>query len=75
MDFETWGKRVNIYLSHLEKLFYPNLIIIGGGVSKKFDDFEPYLNLDTPVVPARNRNHAGIIGAALAAKNAHHTNV
>ena len=75
MDFETWGKRVNTYLSHLEKLFYPNLIIIGGGVSKKFNDFEPYLNLDTPVVPALNRNHAGIIGAALAAKNVHHTNV
>ena len=74
MDFETWGKRVNIYLSS-RKIVFIDLIIIGGGVSKKFDDFEPYLNLETPVVPARNRNHAGIIGAALAAKNAHHTNV
>ncbi len=71
LNFEEWGKRVNEYLSYLEKLFYPNLIIIGGGVSKKFDQFEAYLDLDTPVVPAKNRNHAGIIGAALAAKNEH----
>jgi polyphosphate glucokinase len=71
LSFEDWGKRVNEYLSYLEKLFYPNLIIVGGGVSKKFDQFEQYLDLDTPVVPAKNRNHAGIIGAALAAKNEH----
>lgn len=71
LSFEAWGKRVNEYLSHLEKLFYPNLIIVGGGISKKFDQFEEYLDLDTPVVPAMNRNHAGIIGAALAAKNEH----
>ena len=70
LDFKTWGLRVNEYLSHLEKLFYPNLIIVGGGVSKKFDQFEEYITIDTPVVPAKNRNHAGIIGAALAAKNA-----
>ncbi len=71
LSFEDWGKRVNEYLSHMEKLFYPNLIIIGGGVSKKFDLFANYLDLETPVVPAKNRNHAGIIGAALAAKNNH----
>lgn len=70
LDFKTWGLRVNEYLSHLEKLFYPNLIIVGGGVSKKFDQFEEYITIDTPVVPAKNRNHAGIIGVALAAKNA-----
>jgi polyphosphate glucokinase len=69
LSFEEWGKRVNEYLSHMEKLFYPNLIIIGGGVSKKFDQFVNYLDLETPVVPAKNRNHAGIIGAALAAKS------
>ncbi|MBO6535615.1 MAG: ROK family protein [Balneolaceae bacterium] len=69
LTFEEWGKRVNEYLSHMEKLFYPNLIIIGGGVSKKFDQFVNYLDLETPVVPAKNRNHAGIIGAALAAKS------
>ena len=75
MDFETWGKRIHVYLAHLEKLFYPNLIIIGGGVSNKFNQFEPYLDLDTPVVPARNRNYAGIIGAALAANNANSSKV
>ena len=71
LSFVEWGKRVNEYLAYLEKLFYPNLIIVGGGVSKKFDQFEQYLDLSTPVVPAKNRNHAGIIGAALAAKNEH----
>ncbi len=74
LNFETWGKRVHTYLSHLEKLFYPNLIIVGGGVSKKFDQFKSFINLETPIVPAKNRNHAGIIGAALAAKNKYQPN-
>ena len=68
LSWEVWGGRVNEYLQHVEKLFYPNLIILGGGVSKYFDEFFPYLDLETPIVPAENRNHAGIIGAALAAR-------
>ncbi len=68
LDWETWGLRVNEYLRGIEDLFWPDLIIVGGGVSKKFTEFSPYLNLQTPVIPAQNRNHAGIIGAALAAK-------
>jgi len=71
LDYESWGKRVNEYLGHLENLFYPELIIIGGGISKKYDQFSEYITIQTPVVPAQNRNHAGIIGAALAAKNEH----
>ena len=67
LSWEEWGKRVNEYLQTIELLFYPDLIIIGGGVSKEFDDFKEYLTLNTPVVPAQNRNHAGIIGSALAA--------
>jgi polyphosphate glucokinase len=68
LSWEVWGKRVNEYLKEVEFLFWPDLIIIGGGVSKEFDFFKEYLNLNTKVVPAATRNHAGIIGAALAAK-------
>lgn len=67
LSWEEWGSRVNEYLEYIEKLFYPDLIVIGGGVSSDFSDFKEYLTLNTAVVPAKNRNHAGIIGSALAA--------
>ena len=63
------GKRVNEYLNLVEFLFWPDLIILGGGVSKNFSEFEKYLNLEAEIVPAENKNNAGIIGAALAAKH------
>lgn len=69
LSWEEWGKRFNEYLKRLEKLFWPDLFIIGGGVSKKFDKFENYLCTECEVVPAKLLNHAGIIGAALAAKH------
>jgi polyphosphate glucokinase len=65
LDWETWGKRFNEYLLYLDKLFYPDLFIIGGGTSKRFDKFESALTLNTTVVPASLLNDAGIIGAAL----------
>lgn len=67
LSWEEWGGRVNEYLKLVEFLFWPDIIIIGGGVSKNFSDFKAYLDLDTDLVPAESRNHAGIIGAALAA--------
>ncbi|MFO7798888.1 MAG: ROK family protein, partial [Rhodohalobacter sp.] len=66
LSWETWGERVNKYLQLIETLLWPDLIIIGGGVSKKFNKFEAFINVESTVVPAENRNHAGIIGAALA---------
>lgn len=48
-------------------IFWPDIIIVGDGVSKKMGDFKSYLHLETTIVPAKSRNHAGIIGAALAA--------
>lgn len=66
LSWEEWGERVNEYLHLVEDLFWPDVIIIGGGVSKKFNKFSKYIDLGTAVVPAENRNHAGIIGAALA---------
>ena len=68
LDWETWGKRLNEYLNALEFLFWPDLIILGGGVSKKFDHYSEYIKLDAKIVPAYNENNAGMIGAALAAK-------
>jgi len=71
LSWEEWGGRVNEYLQLIEALFWPDIIIIGGGVSKDFNEFKTFLDLDTEVVPAESRNHAGIIGAALAASAKH----
>ena len=65
LSWEEWGKRFNKVLDYYDKMFNPNLFIIGGGVSKKMDKFEDCVKLDTPVVPAEMQNNAGIIGAAL----------
>ena len=69
LSWKRWAKRVNTYLEHLEFLFSPDLFILGGGVSKKSDKFLPYLNTKSPVVPAELLNEAGIVGAALIAKD------
>lgn len=68
LDWETWGNRLNKYLQRLEELFWPDLFVIGGSISKQFNEYESFLKLDSKVVPAESRNHAGIIGAALSAK-------
>jgi polyphosphate glucokinase len=68
LDWETWGKRLNEYLSFVEFLTGPELIILGGGASKKLDLFKNQLKLKAKVVPAMFLNDAGIIGAAIAAK-------
>nr|WP_320000464.1 ROK family protein [uncultured Draconibacterium sp.] len=65
LSWEEWGIRFNEVLDYYDKMFNPNLFIIGGGVSKKMDKFEDCIKLDTPVVPAKMQNNAGIIGAAL----------
>jgi polyphosphate glucokinase len=67
LSWEEWAGRLNEYLQYLEALFSPNLFILGGGVSKKYRKFMPYLSLRTEVVPALLRNEAGIVGAAMAA--------
>ena len=67
-SFKAWAKRVNFFLNHVEKTFNPDLIIIGGGVSKKMDKFEQYIDLNTPLKAAELKNNAGIIGAAIYAK-------
>ena len=56
------------YLAAMQKLFWPDLFIIGGGISKVSDKYIPLLTVETPVVPAQFLNEAGIVGAALAAR-------
>ena len=68
LDWETWGKRLNEYLNFVDFLFGPELIILGGGASKKMDLFRDQLELKAKIVPAKFLNEAGIIGAAIAAK-------
>ena len=68
LSWKKWGKRLNRYLNRLEALVWPDLIILGGGVSKKHKKFMPYLDVNAEIVIAESFNHAGIIGAALAGK-------
>ncbi|MBN2257447.1 MAG: ROK family protein [Anaerolineaceae bacterium] len=66
LTWEEWGGRVNHLLCYLESLFSPDLVILGGGVSKDYKEFFPFIHLNAKLVPAEMRNQAGIIGAALA---------
>lgn len=68
LSWKAWGQRFDHYLEKLEALLWPDLFILGGGVSKKFDKFGPYLNRQAEVKPAQLLNEAGIIGAAIAAR-------
>lgn len=70
LSYEEWGGRVGEYLRMIEDLFWPDLFVLGGGVSKKAEKFEEFLQCRTPVVPARLLNQAGIVGAALQAARA-----
>jgi polyphosphate glucokinase len=68
LSWKKYAKRLNRYLTTMEKLFWPDLFIVGGGISKEHEKFLPFLTIDGPVVPAQLLNEAGIIGAALAAQ-------
>ena len=69
LSWEEWAGRFDEFLHLLEELFAPDLIMLGGGASKKFDRFSHLLTSSIPVKPAELRNHAGIIGAALYASS------
>ncbi len=68
LSWLEWGGRVNEYLCKLDELVRPDLIIVGGGASNRYEKFSPCFTVETEVVPAQLRNQAGIIGAALAAQ-------
>ncbi|MEN9753315.1 MAG: hypothetical protein RL670_1006 [Actinomycetota bacterium] len=72
LTFEAWAQRLQKYYSTLDRLFSPDLFIVGGGISKQHELFLPLLELNAPIVPASKRNNAGILGAAaLAYKDSH----
>ena len=61
-----WALRLNEYLNYVEDLLAPDHFLLGGGISKNFDNYSDLLHTDATIRPARFRNRAGIIGAALA---------
>jgi polyphosphate glucokinase len=67
LSWKAWAQDLDEHLQRIEDLMWPSLFILGGGVSKNADKFVPKLTVRTPVVPARLRNDAGIIGAAIVA--------
>jgi polyphosphate glucokinase len=67
LSYAKWAKRLTTYYRTLERLFSPDLFVVGGGVSKSSDQFLPLIDIDTEIVPAALGNNAGIIGAAVLA--------
>lgn len=70
LDWPAYAERLQRYFSYVERIFYPDLIIVGGGISRRPDDYLPLLDLRSPIVPAALKNNAGIVGAALWATDA-----
>jgi len=67
LSLAEWTPRLDVYLHRLEELIWPDLFIIGGGISAQFDQMKPYLTVRTETRPALFGNDAGIVGAAMAA--------
>ena len=70
LSWKAWAADLDEHLDRIQQLMWPNLMIVGGGVSKSADKFIPRLTVRCPVVPAQLRNDAGIIGAAIVASEA-----
>lgn len=68
LDWDEWGARANRYLSHVNAVFSPTLMVLGGGLTKHWEHFSQYLDRHLAVVPAEMGNNAGIVGAALFAR-------
>ncbi|MDR0284058.1 MAG: ROK family protein [Propionibacteriaceae bacterium] len=64
LNWNTYIKRLQRYYEVLEALFTPDLFVVGGGISRNSEKFLPFLRLRAPIVPAKLRNQAGIVGAA-----------
>jgi polyphosphate glucokinase len=65
LTMKHWAKRLTKYYRALEMLFSPDLLVVGGGISKQSDEFLPLIKIETEIVPATLRNQAGVVGAAL----------
>ena len=71
LSFEQWGKRLNKFLKHIERIMTPDFIIIGGGVSKHIHKYRDQINIKTPYLMSEKQNNSGIIGAACYAAEHH----
>lgn len=67
LSWKKWGHRFDKFLHTMERLIWPDLIILGGGISKKHENFMPYITVQAEVLPAQMLNEAGIVGAAVGA--------
>lgn len=67
LDIDWWATRVNELLAYIEELFWPDLFVVGGGISKRFESYSYQFTTQARIVPAVLRNQAGIVGAAFAA--------
>jgi polyphosphate glucokinase len=68
LSFAGWAKKLTKYFNMVDRLLSPDLIIIGGGVSKQHEEFLPLIETKIKIVPAESKNNAGIIGAAFIAR-------
>ncbi|HKK45251.1 MAG TPA: ROK family protein [Balneolaceae bacterium] len=66
---KTWAKRLQLVLEHIEKIFHPDLFILGGQLSRKADKTFPYIKINTTFKAASFQNDASIVGAAMVAAN------
>ncbi len=64
LSWQSWSKRLNLFFNEIERIISPDLIILGGGVSRKSEKFMPFLSAQAELIPAYLQNQAGIIGAA-----------
>jgi len=67
LSFDAWAKRVDRVLAEYRKLLWPEVVIVGGGISEHFEKFAGHLSTQSRILPAQLRQDAGIVGAALAA--------
>lgn len=65
LTLEGWAKRFDVLLEYIRVIYTPSLIVLGGGISKKYDSFKTYLKTDVSIKVAEFKNNAGIIGAAM----------
>ena len=72
-SFKHWAEKLQQYYAMVEMLFSPDLLIVGGGISKSHEEFLPLLDLTAPIIPAALRNNAGILGAAALAADGNAT--
>jgi polyphosphate glucokinase len=68
LKLQEWAKRFDALLAYIKLVYSPNLVVLGGGISKRYDGFKDYLMADVNVKVAEFKNNAGIIGAAMYAR-------